>query len=280
MQFTHLPVEMLQGGLDDRRRRRAPSGPLPLNVAGHDFQIVEPAQQVLEALECGHEPPRRDPPELVDQLECVPELLCRDSNLVQPVHREHRARIRDGRVEPIDPTRQPPSEQQRTRRVRGTAGRVGQMREFFEQRWRSDLLNLPRHFLAALAAVGFRRMSSRRNHLIEFRVSQPEGVEDAERDVEFPDAAESGRQPSHPTAQLPERRLAAPGMLEAEHGQDLAKATGGDAPAVERLDIVVERRGQVTFEGADAACEGALHGRGSHRHQRKPRTPPVQARGL
>ncbi len=78
---------------------------------------MEPAEQVLQALETADQAKSRNPPELVDQLERVPELLGRDSHLVEPVEGEQRSGIRDGRLDPIRPTSEPLPEQRDARRL-------------------------------------------------------------------------------------------------------------------------------------------------------------------
>jgi hypothetical protein len=115
---------------------------------------VKPAEQVLESFQLPDESKRRHPPELVDQLERVPELLGRDSHLVDPVEREHRAGVRDGDVEPIRPTRKPSAKQRHARRVRWTRGAVNQGGQLFEDGSRLDLFQLPGHLLPAFPAVG------------------------------------------------------------------------------------------------------------------------------
>ena len=117
MQLPHFAIEALGGAFDRVRLRRRFRGSQPVDVTRHDLQIVEPAEQVLQLFETPDQAKGRDPPELVDQLERVPELLGRDSHLVEPIEREQRSGIRDGRLHPIRPTSKPLPEQRDARHL-------------------------------------------------------------------------------------------------------------------------------------------------------------------
>ena len=258
MQLAHLAVEQVARPVGRGRVPPLLLLPRALEVSGHHLQVVEAAQQVLESLQCIHEPQRRHTAEFVDQLERVAQLLRPDSHLVQPLDRKQRAGVGDGRVEPVHSSFQPSPEQQRARLARRAAGRVDQAGELLEERGDLDLLHLPCHLVLALAAIGLDRTARRRDDLVEVGVVQAQGIEDAERDVEFPDAAQRGGQLPQTTAQLPDGCPAAGILLKPEHRQDLTQAAGGHAGPMKPLDVAFERRGQLTFEGADAARERAL----------------------
>ena len=117
MQLAHLAIESLGGAFDRVQLRRLFHASQPVDVARHDLQIVEPAEQVLQLFETPDQAKGRDPPELVDQLERVPELLGRDSHLVEPIEREQRSGIRNSRLNPIRPTSKPLPEQRDARRL-------------------------------------------------------------------------------------------------------------------------------------------------------------------
>lgn len=113
MQLAHFAVEQVARPLGPACAAPLLLLPRALEVSGHDLQVVEAAQQVLESLQCIHEPQRRHTAELVDQLERVAQLLRPDSHLVQPLDRKQRAGVGDGRVEPVHSPLQPSPEQQR-----------------------------------------------------------------------------------------------------------------------------------------------------------------------
>lgn len=113
MQLAHLAVEQVARPVGPGRVSPLLAGAHALEVPGHDLQVVEAAQQVLDSLQRIQEPQRRHAAELVDQLERVAQLLRPDSHLVQPLDREQRAGVGYGRVEPVHSSLQPSPEQQR-----------------------------------------------------------------------------------------------------------------------------------------------------------------------
>ena len=117
MQLAHLPFHDFGGAFDLARLAQASRTLLALEVARHDLQVVEPAQQILDILDPAHQAQRRHAPELVDQLQNVPELFRRDAHPVQPVDREQRTGFRHGRAKPVRAACEPPPEQRHTRPV-------------------------------------------------------------------------------------------------------------------------------------------------------------------
>ncbi len=154
VQLAHLALEQAGdavelGGVPPRFRAA-----LALDVAGHHLQVVEPAEQILELFEHAREPTRRDPAELVNQLEHVPELLGRDPHLVEPIEGEQRAGFRHGRIEPVGSARKASPQQRRARLARRTAGGRDQPRKVLQHGDGLSLLDLPHHVLLGLAALG------------------------------------------------------------------------------------------------------------------------------
>ncbi len=190
MKLAHFPVEHLAGALDSPRLGSAFPGALTLDVTGHDLQVVEPSEQVLDLPEPAGEAARRHAPELVDQLQHVPKLLRRDAHPVQPVDGEQRPGVRDGEGQPVRAAGEPLPEQERARCVRRARGGVNQPGQLPEEGVGLDALQQPEHLLAALPAIVLDVEPGADQDVVEIGVVVAEGLEDAERDVELPNSAE------------------------------------------------------------------------------------------
>lgn len=269
MQLAHLALEQRHDAFG--RLIAAAIAPFVrgVQVAGHDLEIVQPAEQILDSPESDHQAAGGHAPELVDQFEGVSKLLGGDADPVEPVQHEQRARVGHRRLQPVGAAGQPLPEQERAGRLRPAGHAVGQAGQFIEQASCLQVAHLPGHLLPAPPAVGLDADPGRGQHVGQLRMVATERVEDADGDVELADLAEGRRNPAQPPPQLPGRALAPLGQIEPQHGQDFAQAARRHARAVHGLDVIVEHRGQVALEGAHAAGQGALGGRCGHSHRRR-----------
>ena len=230
---------------------------------------MQSPQEILAPLEARHEAKRRNLSDLVRQLERVPELLGRDPHAVQPVEGEHGAGIGHGRFEPVRAAAEPPAERLAASRAFGPRRGDDEARQLLDERPGAGLLDLPNHLRAGVLAIGLDGLPGGRQRVGQVRPPLEQFAQDAEGDVELPDAAKGGRQPAQAPPESADRGLPGGRATETEHRQDLAQAAGGHAGPVQRLDVAVERRGEVTFEGADAARERAPGRQAAHgRHPR------------
>jgi hypothetical protein len=123
---------------------------------------------------------------------------------------------------------------------------------------------MPDHLVPARPAVLLDSDPGGHQRVRKIGVGTSEVVENAEHDVEFPDTPQRTGQAAEAAPDLRGGRTPARPALEAQHRQDLAQTARGHPGAMQRLDIVVEYRGSVTFEGADAARKGTLDRQGAH----------------
>ena len=89
---------------------------------------------------------------------------------------------------------------------------------------------------------------------VQMRVAGDELIQEGERHVELPHAAERTGEAAHPATALPIRS----GARRLDHREDLSEPPGCDARSVKRLGVVVERSGQVAVQHGQALAQCLL----------------------
>jgi hypothetical protein len=217
------------------------------------FQVVQPAEEVLQRLQPRHGSARPQPGELPRQLEGVPQLLGGDANRVDPFGDVDRPRLPDGRPEPLGPAGDARGEHELPLGGRLPAVELRHVPvDPLGQTIGVDLAQHREHLGAAARPFALQPVPDAPKRLLVRGVDGAELLDELQRDVQLAHAAERARHAAHPAPQLPQ--AGGPGRAPQDR-QRLAQPPRGDTGVVDRVDVTRDGKRQVRPEGAQPAGE-------------------------
>ena len=256
MQLAALTVDIATQCLEASVQRLAhrPWHCQILNHVGQDLEVVESAQDFLNALDLAHAALRSRFPSVPGQLEPVAQLLCRDTNAVDAIGDIECSRVGDGFPDPLRTALQADGEhlgprvgllthRQDTRDISEVPFQLARVhrRELVQHSFAALVSLVGQVMLQPLAGLGFDPLFP------------DELGDDTDRHIDLPHAT----QRTSDTPQTPAGAIGQPPWhLASAQRQNLAESPRGHASLVERLHLAHHGERQMLAERPGQPLEG------------------------